>query len=669
MPDTGSLSNPGVTLRDLIRKEAVKISERVDQVALATLTDPGDGTNVGILIDGFGAGEVTATWANVATPVVDQRLAVLVLKGGQSFFVVGVLNTSVSPGVLDHGALTGLADDDHTQYWNDSRGDAKIATHAASASAHHTRYDDSEADARIAIHAAVSSAHHSRYTDGEAIAAVGGTGNLGDYLLLAGGTMAGNIDMNSSYITGLASVIGRTSAANPLNIYSGHVGGSLTIAGGASETNGANIELYGGSHASYANNAYFDAALHTFRGVGGSPAFSIEQSVAINAYENLIMNGVTISSQGGTGTSLNLWGGPGSTGARIILFPDDNGTYDGRFYADSDYHIFRTAAGGNVLQLEDATASTRLYHPNIDFPYSGNTLLSNTTAGDFYIQNKINNEAVYIRTSVGGSQYARFAAVGNAGVYINDSTGTAITSFYDGGNVLFTGVIYGASRFQAGNDGSTSATLLRGSSTGSTGPFYTFSSTHRWNIISGGGTAIVLWTSAGNWAPGTDNAFDLGASSLRWDDIYATNSTIQTSDERVKVDLGLLDDETARQLVRAIEPMQFRLKDGGRWHWGFGASQVKAAILQHGLDPGDFGVFIDPNVNPDQYEPSAAEAELWRAKDADGKDVWRKPRGWKPREMALGLRAGELMPLAWSALQQVDKRVDEMERRLQKAGI
>lgn len=31
------------------------------------------------------------------------------------------------PGVTDHGALTGLGDDDHTQYHNDSRGDARYA--------------------------------------------------------------------------------------------------------------------------------------------------------------------------------------------------------------------------------------------------------------------------------------------------------------------------------------------------------------------------------------------------------------------------------------------------------------------------------------------------------------------------------------------------------------
>ncbi len=33
-------------------------------------------------------------------------------------------------GVTDHGALTGLADDDHPQYHNDSRGDSRYYTKA-----------------------------------------------------------------------------------------------------------------------------------------------------------------------------------------------------------------------------------------------------------------------------------------------------------------------------------------------------------------------------------------------------------------------------------------------------------------------------------------------------------------------------------------------------------
>lgn len=49
---------------------------------------------------------------------------------------VGSVNSGSGTGVSDHGALTGLSDDDHTQYHNDARGDARYSqlghTHTAS---------------------------------------------------------------------------------------------------------------------------------------------------------------------------------------------------------------------------------------------------------------------------------------------------------------------------------------------------------------------------------------------------------------------------------------------------------------------------------------------------------------------------------------------------------
>lgn len=55
---------------------------------------------------------------------------------GNSLLGSGDLVISGGGGVTDHGALTGLADDDHTQYHNDARGDARYSqlghTHTAS---------------------------------------------------------------------------------------------------------------------------------------------------------------------------------------------------------------------------------------------------------------------------------------------------------------------------------------------------------------------------------------------------------------------------------------------------------------------------------------------------------------------------------------------------------
>lgn len=54
-------------------------------------------------------------------------------------------------------------------------------------------------------------------------------------------------------------------AGSSATIYRDIATSLLTIAGGSSGANGANIALYGGSHATLANNAYYDADQHVFR--------------------------------------------------------------------------------------------------------------------------------------------------------------------------------------------------------------------------------------------------------------------------------------------------------------------------------------------------------------------------------------------------------------------
>ena len=89
--DRGSLTSPGVELRDLIRGQASKSAQKFDQVALGLVTDTGDDVTVGVAIDGFAGGEVLVTWASPVTPALDQRVVMLALAGGQKFFVVGVV--------------------------------------------------------------------------------------------------------------------------------------------------------------------------------------------------------------------------------------------------------------------------------------------------------------------------------------------------------------------------------------------------------------------------------------------------------------------------------------------------------------------------------------------------------------------------------------------------
>ena len=98
----------------------------------------------------------------------------------------------------------------------------------------------------------------------------------------------------------------------------------------------------------------------------------------------------------------------------------------------------------------------------------------------------------------------------------------------------------------------------------------------------------------------SDNTIDLGQSSARFDDIYATNGTIQTSDFNEKQDIASL---TATEMLvgKRISALfkTFRWKDSvadkgedARTHTGVIAQDVQAAFTAEGLDAGNYALFI-----------------------------------------------------------------------------
>ena len=97
-----------------------------------------------------------------------------------------------------------------------------------------------------------------------------------------------------------------------------------------------------------------------------------------------------------------------------------------------------------------------------------------------------------------------------------------------------------------------------------------------------------------------DNHLDLGIAAVRWDDVYATNGTIQTSDRNEKQDIAELSDAEQRVAVAAKGLMRkFRWRDAvaekgdeARTHFGVIAQDLQAAFAAEGLDAGDYAMFI-----------------------------------------------------------------------------
>ena len=114
----------------------------------------------------------------------------------------------------------------------------------------------------------------------------------------------------------------------------------------------------------------------------------------------------------------------------------------------------------------------------------------------------------------------------------------------------------------------------------------------------------------------TDNSIDLGDASYRFDDVFATNGTIQTSDFNEKQDIASLT-ATEMLVAKRISTLfkTFRWKDAvakkgndARTHTGVIAQDVQAAFTAEGLDSGDYALFISSTWWETQTDVDAVEA-------------------------------------------------------------
>ena len=141
--------------------------------------------------------------------------------------------------------------------------------------------------------------------------------------------------------------------------------------------------------------------------------------------------------------------------------------------------------------------------------------------------------------------------------------------------------------------------------------FYTNSAERIRSGYNGQGTEFSNQNSV---RPGADNSIDLGSGSYRYDDVYATNGTIQTSDSRLKQEV--VTSVLGIDFIKALRPVSYKWIEGkkvpivdgtdengdniyrsdadGNWvynsragarrHWGFIAQEVKQAVDDAGVD-------------------------------------------------------------------------------------
>jgi hypothetical protein len=194
---------------------------------------------------------------------------------------------------------------------------------------------------------------------------------------------------------------------------------------------------------------------------------------------------------------------------------------------------------------------------------------------------------------VGTTTYVGNSSTDTGGGFGIDSTGTYLFSTRDGETPAFFNRLT--------SDGDIAAFRKDGTTVGSIGA----SSSSL--TIGTGDTGLRFVDAADAIAPysnntglQTDGTTDIGRSSFRFNDIYATNGTIQTSDRNEKQDIEELD-EAERRVAVACKGLlrKFRWKDAveekgdeARIHFGIIAQDLQAAFEAEGLDAGRYAMFI-----------------------------------------------------------------------------
>ena len=141
-----------------------------------------------------------------------------------------------------------------------------------------------------------------------------------------------------------------------------------------------------------------------------------------------------------------------------------------------------------------------------------------------------------------------------------------------------------------------------------------------------------------------DNAIDLGQSSVRFDDIHATNGTIQTSDQNEKQDIASATAKelnVAKKLSALFKTFRWKDKvaekgDKARTHTGIIAQEVQTAFKEEGLDASKYGLFTISTW----WEK---DKEMYDTKEEAPKDATEKTR--------LGVRYPELFSFIFSSIE------------------
>ena len=157
------------------------------------------------------------------------------------------------------------------------------------------------------------------------------------------------------------------------------------------------------------------------------------------------------------------------------------------------------------------------------------------------------------------------------------------------------------------------------------------------------------------------NGCNLGSTSHRWNNIYAVNGTIQTSDRNKKNSITPLDDEETKNFIMGLIPSHYKMNTGTRTHYGLIAQDVEELLDKLNISSTDFAGFIKSPKTITKYE------------DEDGNELKKPITEIVEGEYEYSLRYDEfispmikMIQMQQNTIETQQKKIDELESRLSK---
>ena len=134
----------------------------------------------------------------------------------------------------------------------------------------------------------------------------------------------------------------------------------------------------------------------------------------------------------------------------------------------------------------------------------------------------------------------------------------------------------------------------------------------------------------GDFAPNADNRYNLGAPNFVWSTIYCSTNELNGSDRNIKNSIEALPEKYVR-MFDLVEPKRYKLNNGtsGRFHTGFIAQEVEAAMQECGISSQEFAGWA-------------------RAQREDGSETY-------------FLRYSEFIPILWAKVREQEERIKRLE--------